>query len=35
MKKPQFISLKGCNLDPGLATNDEYLEFIHSVIDKE
>jgi DNA topoisomerase-1 len=35
MKKPQFISLKGCSLDPELATNDEYLEFIHSVIDKE
>ena len=35
MKTPQFISLKGCTLDHELATNDEYLEFIHSANDKE
>lgn len=28
MKKPKFLSLKGCSLDIELATNEEYLDYI-------
>ena len=35
MKKPKFLSLKGCKLDVELATNEEFMEYLTEKYDVE